>query len=269
MLLRFAKANPRRFCWQKLFSDLFEQSPGGRCAWRDALFLRLPLRTLESTFSNLTSGFVQQKSLRTAQTATCYVLRAGFAKQDVWFLVSSVLSGLIGYVVSVTSCLLRRVLQYLEGVTQAVRRSLVLIVAAERSGALLCCVASPLSQIRVGLNGASLSSGSSIPLQINSSHQTVFSSFLFWPWELLYVETEPSSMFFAYFTSLSICSDLVLWVRSFLCAFSIASRALSLSLSFFLSPFLSLFLSLSLSLSLSLYPPLCLLSVSLTCLLFC
>ena len=119
---------------------------------------------------------------------------------------------------------------------QAVRRSLVLSVAAERSGALLCCVASPMSQIRVGLTALL-----SRPPQASLFRSIFSSNFVSDPENCFMLR--PSAT--PYFKSVSICSDLFCVCIHYRVRFN--RFVLSLSLCFYL--FLSLFLSPSLSLS--------------------
>ena len=112
-----------------------------------------------------------------------------------------------------------------------------------------------------GLNGAPLSSGSSIPLQINLLIKQSSQAFFSGPENCSMSRPSPTPVFLL-ITSLSLspCSDLCcVCVRCRARFLSLCARALSLSLFIFL--FLSLPLSFSLFLSLPL--PLCLLSVSL------
>ena len=120
-------------------------------------------------------------------------------------------------------------LQYLEWVTQAVRRSSVLSVAAERSGALLCCVASPISQI-LGLTALL-----SRPPQASLFRSIFSSNFFSGPENCLMLRPSPTP----YFKSVSICSDLFCVCVRYRVRFN--RFVLSLSLCFYL------FLSLSLS----------------------
>ena len=60
----FPQGEPSHLCWpEKNLSNLFDQSPGGRCAWREALFLGIPIRTLESSFSKLALVLLNTKEV--------------------------------------------------------------------------------------------------------------------------------------------------------------------------------------------------------------
>ena len=136
------------------------------------------------------------------------------------------------------------------------RRFLVLLVAAET---LLRCI--PHLQDTCVLNGASLSNGSSIPLQINLLIKQSSQAFFSGPENCLCCDRVQLSVFLLT-SSLSLKAlTFLVCVCSLPCAFSIVFFSLSLSLSFS-SLSLSLFLSLPL-------PPFLPFVCALTCLLFC
>ena len=123
-------------------------------------------------------------------------------------------------------------------------RSFVLLVAADRSGALLCCVASPWClPDTCGLNGASLSSGSSIPLQISLLIKQSSRAFFSGPENCFMLRRSPT-LCFSLTSSLSLCSDLF-WVcvRYRVRFLSLCALSLSLSLSPSLPPSLPSLLS--------------------------
>ena len=125
-----------------------------------------------------------------------HVLNAGFAKQDVRFVVSVLLRGL--FIVSVTSC--AAFCNILSGWLKLRAHpwwgNFIVLVAADRSGAWLCCVASPWRSLpdACGFDDRSLERLER-PSSNESPHQTLFSSFLFGPANCFILRLTPTPCF--------------------------------------------------------------------------